>query len=204
MIQRPTIREKCVWARSNIWWDERLVATGLDGFFQFFDFLTNLANGNQKISEFVQLQPVVQSFAVGFSSISVFFLVEQTGPVNTNYHNLGARVWGLWYWKISFVSLKVSIVLFNSCFKITSVVLGPYKQLGMLGMIYKSSREWSLSFSTTSTQAFVTPLSFYYAYTLQNMLHKFTALTQKILSSSKYVDSQVCWLRSHNISYIMK
>ena len=36
---------------------------------------------------------------------------------------------------------------------------------------------------TTLTQAFVTPLSFYYAYTLQNKLHKFAASSQKILSS---------------------
>ena len=35
---------------------------------------------------------------------------------------------------------------------------------------------------STLTQAFVTPLSFYYAYTLQNKLHKFAALSQKILS----------------------
>ena len=35
---------------------------------------------------------------------------------------------------------------------------------------------------TTLTQAFVTPLSFYYAYTLQNKLHKFAASSQKILS----------------------
>ena len=71
----------------------------------------------------------------------------------------------------------------------------------MLGVIYKSSREQSLSFwnfgfkfqvfstvffdmykVTTLTQAFVTPLSFYYAYTLQNKLHKFAASSQKILS----------------------
>ena len=37
MIQRPTIREKCVWVRSNTWLDERPVATGLDRFFRFFD-----------------------------------------------------------------------------------------------------------------------------------------------------------------------
>ena len=36
---------------------------------------------------------------------------------------------------------------------------------------------------TSLTQAFVTPLSFYYAYTLQNKLHKFAASSQKILSS---------------------
>ena len=72
----------------------------------------------------------------------------------------------------------------------------------MLGVIYKSSRERSLSFwdfgfkfqvfsmvffymhkVTTLTQAFLTPLSFCYAYTLQNKLHKFAALSQKILSS---------------------
>ena len=36
---------------------------------------------------------------------------------------------------------------------------------------------------TTLTQAFVTPLSFYYAYTLQKKLHEFAASSQKILSS---------------------
>ena len=45
--------------------------------FRFFDFSTNIATGNWKISEFVQLQPVVQSFAVGFSLISVFFPVPE-------------------------------------------------------------------------------------------------------------------------------
>ena len=34
---------------------------------------------------------------------------------------------------------------------------------------------------TTSTQAFVTPLSFYYAYTLQNKIYEFAALSNKIL-----------------------
>ena len=54
------------------------------GFFWSFNFLTNVATGNWKISEFVQLQPVVWSFAVGFSSILVFFSVQQTGPANTS------------------------------------------------------------------------------------------------------------------------
>ena len=67
----------------------------------------------------------------------------------------------------------------------------------MLDVIYKSSREQSLSFwdfgfkfffylyapGNNFNTAFVAPLSFYYAYTLQNKLHKFTALSQKILSS---------------------
>ena len=53
-------------------------------FFRFFDFSTNIATGNRKNSEFVQPQPVVRSFAVGFSPISVFFPVQRTGPVNTN------------------------------------------------------------------------------------------------------------------------
>ena len=61
---------------------------------------------------------------------------------------------------------------------------------------------------TTSTLAFVTPLSFYYAYTLQNKIYEFAASSNKILlskiSNSKYVDSQACWLHSHNISYITK
>ena len=61
---------------------------------------------------------------------------------------------------------------------------------------------------TTSTQAFVTPLSFYYAYTLQNKIYEFAASSNRILlskiSNPKYVDSQARWLCSHNISYIMK
>ena len=36
---------------------------------------------------------------------------------------------------------------------------------------------------TTSTQAFVTPLSFYYAYTLQNKIYEFAASSNKILLS---------------------
>ena len=58
------------------------------GFFRFFDFSTNVATGNRKNSEFVQPQPVVRSFAVGFSSISVFFPVQRTGPANTNPSSL--------------------------------------------------------------------------------------------------------------------
>ena len=54
-------------------------------FFQFFNFSTNLATGNQKFSEFVQLQQMVQSFAVGFSLISIFCSVQKTGPANTIY-----------------------------------------------------------------------------------------------------------------------
>ena len=46
---------------------------------------------------------------------------------------------------------------------------------------------------TTSTQVFVTPLSFYDAYTLQNKIYEFAASSNKILllkiSNSKYVDS---------------
>ena len=92
MIQRPTIREKCAWVRSNTWRDERPVATSLDQFFfRFFDFSTNIAIGNRKNSEFVQLQPVVRSFAVGFSPISVFFPVQQTGSANTSW---GGGAWG--------------------------------------------------------------------------------------------------------------
>ena len=81
MIQKPTIREKCAWVSSNTWLDERPV------FFRFFDFSTNILTGNWKISEFVQRQPVVWSFAVGFSSISVFFPAQQTGPANTTCLN---------------------------------------------------------------------------------------------------------------------
>ena len=86
MIQRPTIREECAWVILNTWRDQRPVTTGPDRFFSVLDFSTNLATGNRKFSEFVQLQPVVQSFAVGFSSISVFFAVQRTVPVNTSWY----------------------------------------------------------------------------------------------------------------------
>jgi len=69
-----------VWVRSNTWQDERPAATSL---FRSFHFSTNLATGNRKFSESVQLQPVVWSFAVGFSSVSVIFSVQWTGPANT-------------------------------------------------------------------------------------------------------------------------
>ena len=46
------------------------------GFFWSIDFLTNVATGNQKIAEFVQLQLVFQSLAVGFSLVSVIFPVQ--------------------------------------------------------------------------------------------------------------------------------
>ena len=37
----------------------------------------------------MQPQPVVRSFAVGFSPISVFFPVQRTGPANTTLETLG-------------------------------------------------------------------------------------------------------------------
>ena len=36
----------------------------------------------------MQTQPVVQSFAVGFSPISVFFPVQRTGPANTKGNHM--------------------------------------------------------------------------------------------------------------------
>ena len=82
MIQRLKIREKCAWVRSNTWRDE----TGLDRFFSVFQFFDKHRNWQpKKNSEFVQPQPVVRSFAVGFSLISVFFPVQRTGPANTTY-----------------------------------------------------------------------------------------------------------------------
>ena len=47
-----------------------------DSFFLVFQLSTNLATGNRKISEFVQLQLVVWSFAVGFSLDSVILRQE--------------------------------------------------------------------------------------------------------------------------------
>ena len=78
MIQQPKIRWICAWVKSNTWQDKRLVATGLDQFFSVFQFFDKPCNWQPKISEFVQLQPVVQYFAVGFSSVLVFFF----SPVN--------------------------------------------------------------------------------------------------------------------------
>ena len=72
-----------MWVRSNMWQDERPVATSLDRSFWSFNFLTNLTTGNWKFSEFVQLQLVVQSFAIGFSLVLVIFSVQWTKPVNT-------------------------------------------------------------------------------------------------------------------------
>ena len=49
MIQRPTIRGKCVWVGSNTWQDERLVATSLDWFsfgFSIFQQILQLATEN--------------------------------------------------------------------------------------------------------------------------------------------------------------
>ena len=48
MIQRPTIREKCAWVRSNTWRDERPVATGLDRFFSVFRFFDKHRNWQPK------------------------------------------------------------------------------------------------------------------------------------------------------------
>ena len=50
MIQRPTIREKCAWVRSNTWQDERPVATDLDRFFFGFSiFWQTLQLATEKI-----------------------------------------------------------------------------------------------------------------------------------------------------------
>ena len=50
MIQRPTIREKCAWVRSNTWWDERPVFFGFSIFQQTSQLATekfqNLCNCN--------------------------------------------------------------------------------------------------------------------------------------------------------------
>ena len=48
MIQRPTIKEKCVWVRSNTLRDERPVATGLDRFFSVFRFFDKHHNWQPK------------------------------------------------------------------------------------------------------------------------------------------------------------
>ena len=51
MIQRPTIREKCAWVRSNTWWDERPVFFGFSIFRQTSQLATekiqNLCNHNR-------------------------------------------------------------------------------------------------------------------------------------------------------------
>ena len=96
MIQRPTIREKCAWVSPNTWRDERPV---------FFCFLTNVKTSNWKNSEFVQPQPVVQSFAVEFSSISVFFPVQWTGPANTSHHGCVVVIAFTLWWSIVLLSI---------------------------------------------------------------------------------------------------
>ena len=48
MIQRLTIREECAWVRSNIWRDERPLATGLDRFFSVFRFFDKHCNWQPK------------------------------------------------------------------------------------------------------------------------------------------------------------
>ena len=131
MIQRPTIREKCAWVRSNTWQDERPVATGLDRFFWFFDFSTNVATGNWKNSEFVQPQPVVQSFAVGFSPISVFFPVQWTGPANTMYiytpyHHASKDRWIPW-WNVDCLSWIKLTTVHNQWYSIFQLIWGEFE-----------------------------------------------------------------------------
>ena len=48
MIQRPTIRRKCVWVRSNTLRDKRPVATGLDRFFFGFSIFQQRCNWQPK------------------------------------------------------------------------------------------------------------------------------------------------------------
>ena len=50
---------------------------------------------------------------------------------HTNYLNISARVWGLWYWKISLVS-QVSIILFYYGFYVFNRKCSP-KTLQMIG-----------------------------------------------------------------------
>ena len=48
MIQRPTIRGKCAWVRSNTWRDKIPVATGLDRLFSVFWFFNKHCNWQPK------------------------------------------------------------------------------------------------------------------------------------------------------------
>ena len=91
MIQRPTIREKCAWVRSNTWRDERPAATGLDRFFSVFWFFDKHRNWQPKKFRICATATGGPVFAVGFSSISVFFPVQWTGPANTNGN--GQNIW---------------------------------------------------------------------------------------------------------------
>ena len=89
------------------------------GFFRFFDFSTNIATGNRKNSEFVQPQPVVRSFAVGFSPISVFSPVQRTGPANTSHCSVENPLLmdGIWdYDKLDSVSTLSALQLVLSGF----------------------------------------------------------------------------------------
>ena len=73
MIQRPTIRERCAWVRSNTWRDERPVETGLDRFFSVFRFFDKHRNWQPKNSEFVQPQLVVCLLQLGLVQFQYFF-----------------------------------------------------------------------------------------------------------------------------------
>ena len=96
------------------------------GFLRFFDFSTNIATGNRKNSECMQPQPVVRSFAVGFSSISVFFPVQQTGPANTSCEPVRGRRCCMYMEQNSFV-LDASVVLCSTdeTREIFPIPLGP-------------------------------------------------------------------------------
>jgi len=78
---RGVVQVVCCCGSQLVYTVKRPVATGSN---QSFLFLSNLGTGNQKNSGSGQLQLVVWSFAVGFSSVLVIFLVQSTGPGNTN------------------------------------------------------------------------------------------------------------------------
>ena len=135
MIQRPTIREKCAWVRSNTLRDERLVATGLDRFsFGFSIFqqtsqlatekFQNLCNRNQW-SGLLQLgsvwfQSFFQSSKLDLQTLGVSALSEKDFPGIT-FKVLKAlfcglikrqrKVWLIVFWKRHKALLKISRLL---------------------------------------------------------------------------------------------
>ena len=80
----------CAWVRSNTWWDERPVATGLDQFFWFSIFQQTLQLATEKFQNLCNCNwwsNLLQLGSVRFWSF-FFFSVQQTGPANTKSHEI--------------------------------------------------------------------------------------------------------------------
>ena len=101
MIQRPTVREKCAWVRSNTWRDERPVATGLDRFFFGFSIFRQTSQlATEKIQNLCNRNWWSGLLQLGSVQFWSFFPVQQTGPANTRF-----RQW--WWFRWCSMSLPV-------------------------------------------------------------------------------------------------